>query len=186
LAHFPARWPQRTGICAGVTAAALCVATSSLSAQDNSTNQQTDYLDNLKSCQSVEDDTARLACFDGAVSNMLAASDSGEVKVIDREDVRETRRSLFGFSLPSVGLFDDDGEDEEEELFSTTIERVRYLSSRKAQFTTAEGAVWEMKNIPRRLREIEPGDTVVFKGASMGYFYIRIDGQMGVKGRRIQ
>ena len=106
--------------------------------------------------------------------------------MIDREDVREARRSLFGFALPSVGLFDDDGEDEEEELFSTTIERVRYLSGRKAQFTTAEGAVWEMKNIPRRLREIEPGDTVVFKGASMGYFYIRIDGQMGVKGRRIQ
>lgn len=85
MAHSPAHWTQRTGIYASVTAAALCVATSSLSAQDNSTNQQTDYLENLKSCQSVEDDTARLACFDGAVSNMLAASDSGEVKVIDRD-----------------------------------------------------------------------------------------------------
>ena len=85
----------------------------------------------------------------------------------------KTRLSLFGLSLRSVSQFEDRNEDDTDELFATTIERVRYLTGHDAQFTTAEGAVWEMKNIRRRLRRIEASDSVVFKGASMGYLFIR-------------
>ena len=155
-------------------------------AQDNSAGQSIDYLERLKNCQQIVDNVARLECFDAAVSNIVTASETGEVRVVDREDVRQTRRSLFGFKLPDIGLFGDGEGEEEDELFSTTIERARYFSNKHIQFTTAEGAVWEMKNAPRRLRRIEPGDTVVFKPASFGYFFVRIDGQMGVKGRRIE
>ena len=178
----------RTGLFSSVLAAGVLLgAAPALNAQDDGADAGGDYLERLKACQSVEDDTARLDCFDSAVGNIVTATEAGDVQVVDREDVRETRRSLFGFTLPNIGLFgggDDDEEDDE--TLTTTIEFVRYLSSRKAQITTAEGAVWEMKNIPRRQRRIEPGDTVVFKKASLGYFFLRINGQRGVKGRRIQ
>ncbi len=165
----------------------LVICAMPLEAQENIANADGNYVEGLKACQVVIDDTERLACFDAAVGNIVTASDEGDVQVLDREDVRETRRSLFGFNLPDIGIFDGDGNDEdEEELFTTTVERVRYLTSRRARLTTAEGAVWEMNNIPSRLRRIERGDAVEFKGASLGFFFLRINGQVGIKGRRIQ
>ena len=157
-----------------------------LNAQEGPAEAQGDYLEGLKSCQTITDNSARLACFDAAVGNIVTASDVGDVQVIDREDVRQTRRSLFGFSLPDLGIFGGEDEENSDELFTTTVQSVRYLSGRKARLITAEGAVWEIKNIPRRLRDIEPGDSVEFKQAAMGYFFLRIDGQMGVKGRRVE
>jgi hypothetical protein len=164
----------------------LAVCAVPLSAQDGPAGADSDYLDGLKACQVIADNSERLACFDAAVGNIVTASDEGELQVVDREDVRQTRRSLFGFNLPDLGIFGSDEEEDEDELFTTTIESVRYLSGRKARFTTAEGAVWEMKNIPRRLRRIQPGDTAEFKPAALGYFFVRINGQLGVKGRRVE
>jgi hypothetical protein len=46
--------------------------------------------------------------------------------------------------------------------------------------------VWEINNAPARFRPIKAGDTVIFKEASLGFYFIRINGQMGVKGKRIQ
>jgi len=172
--------------------AALIALTSpaSLAAQEPEAADRPAYLEELKSCQLLSDDAQRLACFDSKVSAMISASEAGDVRVVDRADVDRTRRSLFGFNVPDVGILKDDkpekDEDGEDKLFETTITKVRYRSSKKAQFTTAEGAVWEMNDIPRRLAKIKPGAVAVFKPASFNYYFIRIDGQMGVKGRRIQ
>ena len=154
-------------------------------AQDTETDVSEDYVDRLKACQQITDDMARLACFDSAVGGIVTATETGEVQIVDQEDVRQTRRSLFGFSLPDLGIFGG-GDDEDEELFETTIESVRYFGRSQVRFTTAEGAVWEMNNVPRRQRQIRAGDTVVFKGAALGTFFVRINGQRGVKGRRIE
>ncbi len=141
----------------------------------------------LDACRAIADDAARLACFDREVGAILAATETGEVRVVDREEMRQTRRSLFGFNLPNLGLFGGDDDDEKsDELFETTISSARYQGRRKVRFTTAEGAVWEMNNVPRRLRAIEVGDPVVFKPASLGFYFVRIDGQMGVKGKRVR
>ncbi len=155
-------------------------------AQDESGDASGDYLDGLKACQQITEDAARLACFDSAVGSMVAATETGDVQVIDREDVRQTRRSLFGFSLPDLGIFGGDDDEESEELFSTTLTSVRYTGRNSARVTTAEGAVWEMNNIPRTRRRFEAGDEVEFKEASLGFYFLRIGGQTGVKGRRVQ
>jgi hypothetical protein len=178
------RAPLIPKMIAGVAAGFCALGATPLAAQDNAAAAQPDYVENLKACQTLTDDMARLACFDSAVGAILAANDAGEVQVIDKEDVRETRRSLFGFSLPNIGLFG--GDDEADELFETTIASVRYMRSNSARFTTAEGAVWELNNIPSRLRTIKSGDTVVFKKASLGFFFVRINGQTGIKGRRVE
>lgn len=164
----------------------IAVASAPASAQTDTEQAEQDYLDGLRSCQTITDDLERLACFDAAVGNIVTASDAGDVQVVDREDVRQTRRSLFGFNLPDIGLFGGDDDEEEEELFTTTIESVRYTGRNSLRFTTAEGAVWEMRDIPRRLRTVEAGDTAEFKGASFNTFFIRINGQMGVRGQRIR
>lgn len=171
---------------AALAASCLALTAHPAAAQDDAAPAQPDYVENLKACQQITDDAARLACFDNAVGAIIAANDAGDVQVIDKEDVRQTRRSLFGFTLPNIGLFGGGDDDEASELFETTIESVRYLPRNSARFTTAEGAVWELNNIPSRLRRIESGDRVVFKKASLGYFFVRIEGQTGIKGRRVE
>nr|WP_298925910.1 hypothetical protein [uncultured Erythrobacter sp.] len=171
---------------------ALCAAgaiiASSASAQSEEGAADKDNLQGLKACQQITDDAERLACFDNAVGNIVTASETGELRVVDREDAEKTRRSLFGFKLPDIGIFggNDDDEKAKDELFETTITSARQLSGKKWRFVTAEGAVWELTNTPRRLRPLETGDTVKFKEASMGTYFVRIDGQMGVRGRRIR
>lgn len=156
-------------------------------AQSGSSDPSKDYLEGLKACQVITDNDQRLACFDAAVENIVDANEAGDVQLFDRDDVRQTRRSLFGFNIPKLDIFGGgDQEEDADELFQTTITSVSYRSSTTARFTTAEGAVWEMKNIPRRLRQIEPGDTVIFNEASLGFYFVRINGQIGIKGKRVE
>ena len=158
-------------------------------AQNEQAGETPDYLAKLKECQVIADDAARLACFDGSVNAMIAANEAGQVQIIDKEDVSNTRRQLFGLSVPEVGLLkgpDDKQSKEARELLETTITSVRYVSAKKVRFTTEEGALWEISRIPRRLRTVKAGDPVIFKKAAMGTFFIRINGQMGVKGKRVQ
>ncbi|MEP2140782.1 MAG: hypothetical protein ABJI41_14840 [Erythrobacter sp.] len=159
-------------------------------AQDGQNGATPDFLAKLKECQAITDDADRLACFDGSVTAMVAANEAGQVQIVDQEDVRKTRRQLFGLSVPEIDILkgkDDDKQTKEaRELLETTITSVRYLSSRKIRFTTQEDAVWEINRAPTRLRTVEAGDTVVFKKASLGTFFIRIDGQLGVKGKRVR
>lgn len=146
-----------------------------------------DYLAALRACQALPDDTARLQCFDRAVGTVIAATDAGDLRLIDREAMRDTRRRLFGFSLPRIGLFGGGQGDEEMEILESTITNVRFQRSDAFTFRIAEGdAVWQVTNAPARLRRPEVGDKVEFKKASMGSYFIRIDGQIGVKGQRIQ
>ncbi|GMN03272.1 hypothetical protein [Erythrobacter sp. MTPC3] len=166
-------------------AAGLAAGAANAQSADDADKDET--LDGLKACQLIADDAERLACFDLAVGTIVTAADTGDIRVVDREEARETRRSLFGFNLPDLGIFGGgDDEEEKDELFETTITSARYLSSKTVRFTTAEGAVWEMKNLPRRLRTIKSGDTAIFKEASLGTYFVRINGQLGVRGRRIQ
>src|SRR5690348_11471763 len=62
----------------------------------------------LVECRKIADPAARLQCYDAGVDNLNAAVKSGSIVVVDREDVRKTRRSLFGFTLPKLPFFKGD------------------------------------------------------------------------------
>jgi hypothetical protein len=145
-----------------------------------------DYMGELKACRAIADDRERLACYDAKIGTIVAATEAGDVRIVDREDVRRTKRQLFGFSVPNVGILAGDEDDvDNDKSFSTTIASASALPNDGWRFTTAEGAVWEIKSPLRRLAPIKPGDTVEFKKAALGSYFIRIAGQVGVKGRRV-
>ena len=56
----------------------------------------------LLACLDTRDPSARLACYDREARAAKGAIAAREVGVLDRAEVRRTRRSLFGFSVPSV------------------------------------------------------------------------------------
>lgn len=148
-----------------------------------------EYVEGLRACQAIAEPDARLACYDAAAGRMVAAAEQGEVRVVDKEDVERTRRRLFGFSLPDIGIFGggkDAGEDDELDMLESTITSARRVGDDWV-FTIAEGdAVWQISNPPMRLARLKPGDAVVFKKASLGSYFIRINGQIGVKGKRVR
>lgn len=175
------------GLCTGAAAVVASTLPVSALAQDAPSAASTDYIEALKACRAIGDPGERLACYDAKAGAIVTASDAGDVRIVDREDLRQSRRQLFGFTVPEIEILKGDGQDKEaSERFETSITSARQLSSKAWRFTTAEGAIWEINNAPARLAPIKGGEAVEFKKASLGFFFIRINGQMGVKGKRIQ
>ncbi|MBU7580080.1 MAG: hypothetical protein KAF27_06365 [Porphyrobacter sp.] len=149
------------------------------------------YIKSLRDCQTKTDPAQRLACYDSAVAAMVAASNEGEVRVVDREEVRQTRRKLFGFALPDLGIFGSKGDtpDAEEEAeittLKTTITGVRAVNG-KYIVITEEGAQWQIDEMPARLMKPKVGQPLEIKAGALGSYFLRINGQGGVKGRRVQ
>lgn len=174
----------RRAVTSALVAAGLVTATAA-GAQDDA--PPSDPLAGLKACQGLADGAARLACFDRESAAMIAATEAGDLRLVDAEAMKSTKRRLFGFALPRIGLFGGGKGDEEMDMMESTVTSVNYQRSDAFTFRIAEGdATWQVSNAPMRLREVEVGDKVVFKKAAMGSYFIRIDGQTGIKGRRIQ
>ncbi len=145
-------------------------------------------VDDLRACRGIAAVEARAACYDSHVGTLIGAVEAGDVRLVDREEVRKTRRQLFGLTVPNTDLLRADEKqkaEEASELFETTIASSRQTGPASWRFTTTEGAVWEINNPSRKIAPIAAGDKVVFKKASLGYYFIRINGQLGVKGRRV-
>jgi hypothetical protein len=146
----------------------------------------TDHLAALRACKTQVDPGARLACYDAAVAMVVAATDTGELQIVDSAEIKRTRRNLFGFSLPDLGLFGGGSDEPDMDMLETSIASVRYTGSDAFLFKTKEGATWQVTNAPGRLRQVRSGDKVVFKKAAMGSYFIRFAGQIGVKGKRVE
>lgn len=174
-------FPAAVSCAAMILAVALPV---TASAQDAVVPNSDDTIEQLKSCRAIADPTARLACYDREVGIVIAATEDGSLQVVDKADVEETKRGLFGFSLPKIKLFG--GEDGEMTELETTITKSRREGRESWVFTTQEGSVWRIAETKMGWKPPKAGQTVVFKKASMGSYFIRVNGQIGVKGRRIE
>ena len=164
-----------TGPKISLPAAALSIALVGLASPALAQDDSPGYLDRLATCRSIEEPDARLACYDREV---------GAVRLVDREEVRQTKRKLFGFTIPK-GLFGSDDK-EDMDLLETTITRVAPYGRSGYLITTEEGSVWQISNPPMRFNPPKSGQAVVFKRAALGSFFIRVNGQLGVKGVRIE
>lgn len=175
---------------AGMSLSAVAVVATPASAQDAPAADSA-HVDKMRECSGIANDGARLACYDAASASLLADFDDGSVRLVRTEEIEQTRRSVFGFSLPTITLFggkDDDGEDVEPlDTLTSTITRVSRIGEDSYRFTIEEGdAVWEVRDAPARFRMPKVGDSVEFERASLGSYWVRVNGAMGAKGKRVQ
>ena len=145
-------------------------------------------LGGLRACRTLAD-ADRLACYDRAAAALDQAVQTKEVTLIDKQEVRRTRRGLFGFNLPRIGLFSSDGDDQgEKEGFTeinSTIASARAVENNRVEFRlTDEGdAVW---------RTTDPGyppkagSTVRIRKGTLGNYFVRFNNERGVRGMRIR
>ena len=73
--------------------------------------ERPEVISRITACRAITNSAERLACFDREVGALEAAAAAREIAVVDREQVRRTRRSLFGLRLPDLGIFSDDSDE---------------------------------------------------------------------------
>lgn len=171
--------------------AAACLAVTTPAIADDKPGEVADpQMDALRACLAEQSDPARLACYDRAARAIIAATDAGDLRVVNRAEVRETRRKLFGFSLPDFSIFKDRGTRDEEKIdnLTTSIAAVRRAESRTPGWllTTAEGAVWALTDVPRRMMTPKVGQPMEIRSASLSSYFVRVNGQPGVKAYRVR
>lgn len=144
-------------------------------------------VDAVVACQSEQDDQARLRCFDAAAAALQQAQSSGSIVVVDKADVRRTRRSLFGFALPKLPFFSgDDTADEAPQELEAKIASARSLGNDKWQFALDSGAVWQTTQPSPYFRTPKPGQTVKLKKGSLGAYFASVDGGRPVRAMRVR
>lgn len=127
------------------------------------------YLE-LVRCKQVADSAQRLACFDAASAKLVQAAEGKDIVILDRTEVRETKRSLFGFTLPKLPFFDDD-EAGEFDIIETSLASVVAIGYGKYRFAIPDGGTWETAEPAKSaLRE---GQMVTIKRGALGSFRMR-------------
>lgn len=132
-------------------------------------------------CRAITESTARLACFDTSVAALDAAESSQAVIVVDQQQVRETKRSLFGITLPDVGLF---GNGNDLPQIETTLTSATVDGAGRWSFVLADGARWTQTDDNTIASRPRPNDKVIIKRAALGSFRLSVGGQPGVKAKR--
>ena len=156
-------------------------------AKDKAPPPQPQAYKDLVQCRSIPDAAARLACYDAQVGKLEQAAASGDVVVADRASVREAKKGLFGFTLPSLGLFGG-GDDDKDDIkaIEGTIAMARTYGYGAWRITLADGSVWEQTDTEQLVFDPVKGNPVKISKGALGVYRMNIDGQRAIKVRRVQ
>jgi hypothetical protein len=169
-----------------LTGTAIVLFLSSAAVAAGSKASDSPVIRGILDCQRQTDDAARLRCYDAAAAALATAAAGGKVVVVDREDVRRTRRSLFGFSLPKLPFFSgDDSADSQQDELTAKIASARSVGYDKYQIRLEDGALWETTESSSAVNEPRKGDMVTIKKGPLGSYMMRIAGQRGLRAKRV-
>ena len=143
----------------------------------------------LVRCRAITDAAERLACFDAAVAALQSAQERRDVVIVDRQQVREGRRRLFGLALPRIPIFGGgDGDDHDEDAVRSLESTVSAVATSGGlyQVTLADGSVW--LQVDNNTLAVPPraGHRIVINRGALGSYMMRVNNQPGVRVRRVR
>ena len=157
--------------------------------------ERPDLFRKLVDCRAIADNAARLACFDERVAAIDTAEQKRDVVIVDRAQVVEARKSLFGLSLPSLKIFGhgDSKEDKRADKaredaddiveLDSTIKAASYAGDHWV-FTLADGAHWVQID-GNYLSEPRPGDPIHIRKGALGSYLANVNKQVAIRVRRV-
>lgn len=168
-------------VISGLAAAAMAAA---LSGQTPPAQERPGALARLVECRSVADSAARLACYDAAASALDSAERQGDVVVLDRAQVTESRRQMFGFEVPALPrLFGPSG-DADISSIETTLRLASQARDGSWVFRLEDGSVWSQTDTAHVSFSNRPGQSVRVRRAALGTFLLTVGGSRAVRVRR--
>lgn len=167
-----------------ISGLAALAAASTLSIQATPVQERPETLERLMACRGIADNTARLTCFDTAAGALDTAQRQGDVVVIDRAGVAETRRQLFGFEMPSLPRLFGPENTVEIESIESTLQSASLVGEGRWVFRLADGSVWRQIDSERVRFENRPGQPARVRKAALGSFLLTVGGSRAVRVRR--
>lgn len=160
------------------------VAASSANAKGPPASGTPQSMQQLLNCRSIQDSAQRLACYDREAAAVNQAISTRNLVLIDKQHATQTKRALFGFSIPDFGgLFGGD-DDQVKEISSTVVSASRngYLGW---TIKLADGSTWIQTDDAELGLDPRKGDKVVVHRGTLGAFFLRVGSQPGFKVKRI-
>jgi hypothetical protein len=148
---------------------------------------QTTPVTRLVECRKIADPAQRLQCYDAGVDSLNAAVKGGSIVVVDREDVRKTRRSLFGFTLPKLPFFKGDNSQEDTpDTIEAVIKSVKNLPNDKYLIELDSGAVWQTLQEASLQMTPKSGQKIRITGGALGSYRLSVAGRPALRAMRIR
>jgi hypothetical protein len=139
----------------------------------------------LLACRGIADSAGRLACYDRTAASIGEAVAKKDIVVYDRESVRKTKRGLFGFSIPNLGIFGDESDEVEVKQIEGEIVSTAFNADGGYIFRLADGSRWSQMDGKSIALAPEIGDKVVVKKGALGSYMLSVARQPGVKVKRV-
>lgn len=140
--------------------------------------------DDLIECRAIPDATERLACYDKKVTEIDTAEKNDELVVVDKAEVKEAERGLFGLSLPKIKLFGGDRNQPLQDL-TATIKSARLSAYGKWSIVLEDGAVWQQTDDVSLTKDPKAGSTIVIKTAALGSYMAKVNDGRAFRIKRI-
>lgn len=139
----------------------------------------------VAACRVIPTDAARLACYDRAVAMLDSAEQTGDIVVLDRAQVRDANRQLFGFQLtnPFAGRLGGAPEPEVESI-ETTLTSATPMVDGKWIFRLADGSEWRQVDSGAVRFANRAGLEVRVRRAALGSYMMTLDRSRAVRVRR--
>ena len=136
----------------------------------------------LSECQYLSDSAQRLACYDERMASLRAAANTGEVVIVERAQVDQARRAVFGLSAPSLPSVL--GDDTIESLETTLTQATPALNGAWV-FHLADGSVWrQIDNTRITNPRSRQGEDVRVRRAALGSYFLNFGSSRAVRVRR--
>jgi hypothetical protein len=150
---------------------------------------QAKVINAVLACRAISDSQQRLACFDANVQSLQTATTQHDIVVVDREEARRERRSLFGFNVEGLRIFGSDEKtkssvEKEDEQITSTIRSARTDGDGNLTVVLDDGATWHQTDSTPVGKKLKPGVPLIIRRGALGSYFMKIDGAPGIKVRR--
>lgn len=142
-------------------------------------------LEQVARCRQIASDAERLSCFDRAAGDLDTAERQGEVVVVERGQIQEARRQLFGFELPSLPpMFTRGAEEEKLDAVETALVSASQSADGKWIFRLADNSEWrQIDSGPVRFQNRE-GTEIRVRRAALGSYQLTAGRSRAVRVKR--
>jgi hypothetical protein len=181
LSEMSIRTGRATMIC---LAAALALSPAAAQAQGKAARAE--VVQKLVDCRKLTDNTARLACYEAATAAFDQAESKGDVVVIDRDQARSVRKQAFGFTLPSISIFEKGEAKEDLDQSDGVVAYARQDGGGHWVIKLEDGAVWAQNGVEDLFKSPKPGMKVRIRKAALGSYMMIVDNQGGFKAHRVE